>query len=287
MPRINFWKKLIIGPLASLIFLPPVTAQNVSKPKMDQERLARIPMQLKSFVERGAMAGAVTLIARRGRVISVEAIGYRNFESKEPMLVDTIFDTRSVTKPVTAIGIMFLMEEGKLALNDPVEKHLPEFKSAANTRNRITILHLLTHTSGMPLNRPPEIEDITIKRDRTLADVVTILSKQEPDFEPGTQFRYYSGGFAILGRIIEVVSGKPFDQFIKERIFDPLGNERQLLLCPHRKTEPNRIALQAPRRQANPVGRGRGLHQECQIPRTGVWHVFNRPRLSLPLPDDA
>jgi CubicO group peptidase (beta-lactamase class C family) len=242
MPRINFWKKLIIGPLASFIFLPPVTAQkrNIPKPKIDQKRLARIPMQLKSFVERGAMAGAVTLIARRGRVISIEAIGYRSLESKEPMLVDTIFDTRSVTKPVTAIGIMILMEEGKLALNDPVEKYLPEFKAAANTRNRITILHLLTHTSGMPFNRPPEIEDITIKRDRTLADVVTILSKQEPDFEPGTQFRYYSGGFAILGRIIEVVSGKPFEQFMKERVFDPLGMNDSFFFVPTEKR--NRVA---------------------------------------------
>src|SRR5688500_19978140 len=106
MPRINFWKKLIIGPLASLIFLPPVTAQNVSKPKMDQERLARIPMQLKSFVERGAMAGAVTLIARRGRVISVEAIGYRKFDSKETMIIDTLFYSISVMKYVTAIGIL-------------------------------------------------------------------------------------------------------------------------------------------------------------------------------------
>lgn len=92
----------------------------------------------------------------------------------------------------------------------------------------------------MPLNRPPEIEDITIKRDRTLADVVTILSKQEPDFEPGTQFRYYSGGFAILGRIIEVVSGKPFEQFIKERVFDPLGMKDSFFFVPTEKR--NRIA---------------------------------------------
>lgn len=236
MPRINFWKKLITGAVASLIFLPPVTAQkqNVSKPKMDKERLARIPMQLKSFVERGAMAGAVTLIASRSRVLTVEAIGYRNLESKAPMLIDTIFDIRSVTKPVTAIGIMILMEEGKLALNDPVEKYLPEFKSTS-TRNRITILHLLTHTSGMPFNRPPEIEDITIKRDRTLADVVTILLKQEPDFEPGTQFRYYSGGFAILGRIIEVVSGRRYEQFMNERIFDPLGMKDTFFYVPTEK----------------------------------------------------
>lgn len=240
------WKNLSISALASLIlFSSPVPAQNknVSKFGMDQKRLARIPIQLKPFVKQGAMAGAVTLIARRGKVVSLEAIGYQDLESKKQMRTDTIFDIRSVTKPVTAIGIMILMEEGKLALNEPIEKYLPEFRATDKTldsRHRITILHLLTHTSGMPLNRPPEIEDITIKRDRTLADVVTILSRQEPEFEPGTQFRYYSGGFAILGRIIEVVSGKPFEQFIKERIFAPLSMNDSSFFVPAEKQ--NRLA---------------------------------------------
>jgi len=210
---------------------------------MDQERLARIPIQLKLFVEQGSMAGAVTLIARRGKVVSLEAIGYHDVESKKPMRVDTIFDIRSVTKPITAIGIMILMEEGKLTLNEPIGKYLPEFRATGKTpdwRSQITILQLLTHTAGMPWNRPPEIEDLTIKRDRTLADVVTFLSKQEPEFEPGTQFRYYSGGFAILGRIIEVVSGKPFEQFIKERIFDPLGMKDSFFFVPTEKQ--NRVA---------------------------------------------
>jgi CubicO group peptidase (beta-lactamase class C family) len=183
------------------------------------------------------------LIARRGEVVSLEAVGYQDLESKKPMRVDTIFDIRSVTKPVTAIGIMVLMEEGKLTLNEPVDKYLPEFRATGKPQDspyRITILHLLTHTAGMPLNRPLEIEDITIKRDRTLADVVAILSKQKPEFEPGTQFRYYSGGFAILGRIIEVVSGKPFEQFIKERIFDPLGMKDSFFFIPVEKQ--NRVA---------------------------------------------
>ena len=92
----------------------------------------------------------------------------------------------------------------------------------------------------MPANRPAEIEYITIGRDRTLADVVAILSKQEPESEPGTQFRYYSGGFAILGRIIEVVSGKSFEQFIKERIFDPLGMKDSFFFVPAEKQ--NRVA---------------------------------------------
>ena len=218
-------------------------SQSVSKSGMDQERLARIPIQLKLFVEQGSMAGAVTLIARRGKVVSLEAIGYHDVESKKPMRVDTIFDIRSVTKPITAIGIMILMEEGKLTLNEPIGKYLPEFRATGKTpdwRSQITILQLLTHTAGMPWNRPPEIEDLTIKRDRTLADVVTFLSKQEPEFEPGTQFRYYSGGFAILGRIIEVVSGKPFEQFIKERIFDPLGMKDSFFFVPTEKQ--NRVA---------------------------------------------
>ena len=104
------------------------------------------------------MAGAVTLIARRGRVISVEAIGYRSLESKEPMLVDTIFDTRSVTKPVTAIGIMILMEEGKLALNDPVGKTPARVQVCSDAEP--DHYYSPAHTdSGMPLNRPPEIED--------------------------------------------------------------------------------------------------------------------------------
>ena len=206
---------------------------------MDQERLARIPGQMKSFVDTGTIAGAVTLVARRGALVSLKAAGYQDLESKKPMRADTIFDIRSVTKPVTAIGIMILMEEGRLALNDPVEKYLPEFKEAFRKSEQqsipITIHHLLTHTSGILLDRPKEIDDITIQRDRTLAEAVAIMSTQKPEFEPGAQFKYYSGGFAILGRIIEVVSGQPFEQFMKERIFVPLGMKDSFFFIPPEK----------------------------------------------------
>jgi CubicO group peptidase (beta-lactamase class C family) len=205
---------------------------------MDHDRLSKIPIQLKSFVEQGSIAGAVTLIARRGTVVSLEAGGYQDLETKKPMRADAIFDIRSITKPITAIGIMILIEDGKLTLNDPIDNYLPEFRATGKTQrpsNPITIRHLLTHTAGMPFDRPLEIQDVTIKRDRSLADVVTILSKQEPEVEPGTQFRYYSGGFAILGRIIEVVSGKPFEQFIRERIFEPLGMKDSFFFLPAEK----------------------------------------------------
>jgi CubicO group peptidase (beta-lactamase class C family) len=139
---------------------------------------------------------------------------------------------------------MMLMEDGKLTLNDPVAKFIPDFKRTASkpelSPDQITIRHLLTHTAGLPFQRLPEIEDITIKRDRTLADVVTFLAKQEPEWEPGTRFRYSSGGFAILGRIIEVVSGKPFEQFVDERIFKPLGMKDSFFFIPREKE--NRVA---------------------------------------------
>jgi CubicO group peptidase (beta-lactamase class C family) len=241
MQRMRTWKNFSIGKLATLIiFLSQASAQNrnVSKSGMDSERLARIPIQMNFLVGQGIIAGAVTLVAYRREVVSLEAVGYQDLESKEPMRTDTIFDIRSITKPITAIGIMILMEEGRLALNDPVEEYLPEFRRSPHKTqdppSPITIHHLLTHTSGLPSNRPPEIDDITVKRDRPLADVA-ILSKQEPEFEPGTQHGYCSGGFAVLGRVIEVVSGKPYDQFIKERVFDPLEMKDSFFFVPAEK----------------------------------------------------
>jgi len=243
MLRIVFRKNLGAGVLASLVLLSvaaPGRSQRASRSGMDAERLARISGQMKSFVGQGAMAGGVTLVARRGEVVSLEAFGYQELESRRPMRADSIFDVRSVTKPVTAVGVLILMEEGKLTLSDPVAKYVPGFGSgrgARGSQNPVTIQHLLTHTSGLPAGRPAEIEDITVKRDRTLAEVVDLLARQEPEFEPGTQFRYGSGGYAVLGRIIELVSGKPFEQFMAERVFAPLGMKDSFFFIPSGKRD--------------------------------------------------
>lgn len=229
--------------LAFIIFPPQANAQklNTSKSGLNLERLERIPVRMKSFVEQGHIAGAVTLVARHGQAVSLEAVGYRDLESKKPMRTDTIFDIRSMTKPITAIAVMILVEEGRLALNDPIEKYLPEFKAVADKSPRfttpVTIRHLLTHTAGLPFYRLPESEELPIKRNRTLPDFVTFLSEQklEPQFEPGTQHRYNSRGYAILGRIIETVCGKPYEQFVKERIFDPLGMKDSFFFIPAEK----------------------------------------------------
>jgi CubicO group peptidase (beta-lactamase class C family) len=217
----------VVVAAALFVALVPATSrsQQVTRRGLDPECLSRISTRMKSLVDAGAIAGAVTLVARNGKVFHLEATGFQDLESRKPMRTNTIFDVRSVTKTVTAVAVMILIEEGKLGLNDPVEKYLPGFK-------KITIHHLLTHTSGLPFARPAEIEDITIKRDRTLAEVVALLAKQEPEFTPGTQFRYASSGFAILGRIIEVVSGKPYEQFVKERVFDPLGMRDSFFFIP-------------------------------------------------------
>ena len=229
-------RRIWSGKLCTAALFVVVIAPTVLNAQMDAERLKMIPARMKSFVEQGTMAGAVMLVARRGEVVALEAVGFQDLERRKPMRADTIFDTRSVTKVVTAVGIMILMEEGRLALNDPVEKYLPEFK-ARRAFGPILIRHLLTHTAGLPLYRLPESEEIAIKRHRTLADYVTFLAKQEPEYEPGTQHRYMSGGFAILGRVIEVVTGKPYEQFIRERVFEPLGMKDSFFFIPPEKRE--------------------------------------------------
>jgi CubicO group peptidase (beta-lactamase class C family) len=142
--------------LVALVFilLTEVNAQNQSK----------IGQRLLAFVEEGRIPGAVTLVIRRGQVVNFEAVGYQDLEQKTPMRTDTIFDIRSMTKPFTAIAILILMEDGKLALNDAVEKYLPEFRDSAfkDGPHPITIRHQLTHTAGMPLYRLPISQEMPI-----------------------------------------------------------------------------------------------------------------------------
>jgi CubicO group peptidase (beta-lactamase class C family) len=211
---------------------------DVVKAGMDAERLAKIPARMQAFVEKGAIAGAVMLIERHGVLASLDAIGYQDLESKKPMRTDSIFQIMSMTKPVTATGIMILMEEGKLALSDPVEKHLPEFRGqwviesrSADHASRklkrpsrpITIRDLLTHTSGMAAAPPEGAKEIYQRMDLPLKDAVALFSQQPLDFEPGAKWQYSNAGIATLGRIIEVAADQPYEKFIEERIFRPLG----------------------------------------------------------------
>lgn len=231
---------------------PPAASKAI--PGVDAERLAKIPERMKSFVDRGRAAGVVTLIAHRGKIIQLSAIGVQDLESKSPMKEDTIFQIASMTKPITCAGVMVLAEDGLLSITDPVEKFLPgfaklqirekkegeELEEVRKPARPITIRDLMTHTSGMSGGYPEELKDLFAKRDRTLAEAVEAFPSRYLDFEPGAKWGYSNMGIATLGRIIEIVSGKSYEQFLDERIFQPLEMKDSHFFVPEAKR--NRIA---------------------------------------------
>jgi CubicO group peptidase (beta-lactamase class C family) len=221
---------------------------------LDQQQLSRITPRMQSFVDRGELAGIVTLVLRHGQVAQTSAVGFQDLEGKKPMKADSIFQVMSMTKPVTAVAIMMLAEQGKLSIGDPVERYLPEFKGQmmveSKTANElklrkpsraITIRDLMTHTSGMTGALPAAAPDLYTKMDRSLGEAVTLFSQQPLDFEPGTKWQYSNSGIATLGRIIEVVGDEPFETFIVNEIFKPLGMKDSFFFAPSEKTA--RIAL--------------------------------------------
>jgi CubicO group peptidase (beta-lactamase class C family) len=220
-----------VGTLCGILL--PVTVQCQ---QTTDRILSQIPQRMERFIAERTVAGAVTLVAHGDRVVEFDALGMADIEASRPMQKDTIFQIMSMTKPVTAIGIMMLAEEGKLALRDPVEQYLPEFRGqqVASTvgpdsaRQRIpdhaiTIRDLLTHTAGLQDPAPAEIRDYQQLMNVPLAEVVKHLARQPLLFQPGTQWSYSSPGIEILGRLIEVCSGQKYEDFINARILQPLG----------------------------------------------------------------
>ena len=203
---------------------------------MNHTILTQIPQRIKHFIDTQTIAGAVTLVANGSDVIEFDALGMADIEAGRAMRKDSIFQIMSMTKPVTAIGIMMLAEEGKLALRDPVEQYLPEFHNqhvATNIGpdgarlsipdNPITIRDLLTHTAGIQDAAPAAIHDYPQLMNVRLDEVVRQLARQPLLFQPGTQWSYSSPGIEILGRLIEVCSGQKYEEFIAVRILRPLG----------------------------------------------------------------
>ena len=219
-------------------------------PIFSAERLARISERMKSFVDRGKTAGMVTLLAHKGKVIQLSAQGFQEIESQKPMKEDTIFQIASMTKPITCVGIMILAEDGLLSIADPVEKYLPGFaklqvrekaegdlEEIRKPKRKITLHDLMTHISGMSSGYPDEFKELFAKRDRTLAEAVDAFPARFLDFEPGTKWGYSNMGIATLGRIIEIVSGKSYDEFLFERIFKPLGMNDSHFFVPESKLD--------------------------------------------------
>jgi CubicO group peptidase (beta-lactamase class C family) len=207
---------------------------------MSTERLARMHTAMQQFIDRKEISGFVTLIERGGKVVDVFSAGQQDVEKKTPMSADTIFRIASMSKPVTAVAIMMLYEEGKFQLTDPVSRFIPAFQTmkvvsadgTTNARRQVTIRDLLTHRSGISygfIDRGPVgeayrkngVPDGLSTFDGSLAEAIDTLAAQPLVSQPGAEW-HYSLAFDVLGRVVEVVSGKPFDQFLQERMFGPL-----------------------------------------------------------------
>ena len=187
---------------------------------------AGIKPAMQKFVDDGDLAGAVTLVGNKDGILNHEAVGQRDLADQSPMQKDALFRIASMTKPITAIAIMILVDEGKLSPDDDVAKHLPEFANATLIGDKkpsrpLKIRDLLTHTGGLS-NYPKEFAEIYMKRDRTLTETSKAVATQPLQFEPGSKWAYCNTGIDTLGRIVEVASGESFEAFLQKRVFDPL-----------------------------------------------------------------
>lgn len=188
---------------------------------------------LKPLVENGSLAGAVTAVATKDKVVSLESVGFMDVTAKQAMRNDCIFWIASMSKPITGAGLMILVDEGKVSLDDPIEKFLPEFKglwvSAEQDAEHvllkkparlITVRDVMSHTSGMPFKsamETPTLDGLPLK-DAVRSYAMTPLMHQ-----PGTKYAYSNAGINTGARIIEVVTGQSYEDFMDQRLFKPLG----------------------------------------------------------------
>jgi len=235
-----------------------VTAAHAATPTVKPEsvglstvRLARVTELMQRNIDAGTFTGSVTLIARNGRVAMLTAQGVMDLDSKTPMRTDAVFRIMSMTKPVVAVSILMLAEEGKVRLTDPVGMYIPAlqtlnvtvpnteaftppspaFTASAPQPGRIVpaqrpimIRDLLSHTSGLMSSGASTAYPFAVGSGETLAQALPRLSSIPLDFQPGTHWAYSPQyGFDVLARVVEVASGLPFDRFVEQRIFAPLG----------------------------------------------------------------
>jgi len=255
-----------LGIFAFALILPCAAAAQelpTAKPEsvgLSSERLERISKTVQKDIDDSKrIAGAVTMVVRHGQVVWLKAQGMQDREAGKAMRPDTIFRICSMSKPITSVAVMMLYEEGYFLLEDPVSRYLPEFKNPrvlvkpANggdsytvpAAHEITIRDLLRHSSGLTYNWNPDLGPLYEKADvgsgllpydGTIGDSVSRLAKLPLLFSPGERWEY-GLSVDVLGRLIEVVSGMPLDQFLRTRIFDPLGMKDTYFFPPENKLD--------------------------------------------------
>ncbi len=186
-----------------------------------ESKLPGIGAAMQEMIAKNEVAGAVTAVVTKDRLLHLETTGLADVAANRPMKSDTLFWIASMTKPVTGVAILMLQDEGKLTVADPVAKYLPEFanlKTPSGKPANLTITQILTHTSGLG-----EAPGPAAQKARTLADLVPLWLAAPMQYEPGERWRYTQSGINAASRIVEVVSGMTFDAFTQKRIFEPLG----------------------------------------------------------------
>lgn len=193
----------------------------------------KLTAAVQPFVERQELAGAVMLVADKDKILATETAGWAEIEGKKPMESDSLFWIASQSKPVTGVAVMLLVDDGKISLDDPVEKYLPEFQGQMyaagkegdqvvlkKPRHPITIRNVMNHTSGLPFKTALEQPTLDLF---PLSQRVGSYAKVPLEFDPDTKYQYSNAGINTGGRIIEVVTGKSFEAFLDERLCRPLG----------------------------------------------------------------
>jgi len=204
--------------------------------------MARLTHHIQAYVDAGKLPGAISMVQRRGKVVHFQTYGRRDVEAGTPVEPETIFRIYSMTKPIVSVAMMMLYEEGRFHLDDPISKFIPGFKEAkvhirpgitgaeyAPAKPAVTFHHLLTHTAGLSYGwfEDSPVEELyrkadVLHSDNTLEEFIHQLSKIPLLYQPGTAWRY-SVAVDVLGYLVQVISGKPFADFLEERIFKPLG----------------------------------------------------------------
>lgn len=258
-------KAMVALTLLLLLVVLQLTAAPVSKVKpedvgMSSERLQRIDQMIERRISKGEMTGAVAIVARKGKIAYITAKGVMDLETKQPVTPVTMFRVASMTKPVTSVALLMMVEEGKVRLNDPVSRYIPEFKNlkvavatppaagaapAAPARGaggrgnaappnfttvaaerEVTIKDLLTHVSGLASGAMSNssVQAVARKQGEKLADYIPRLGSTVLEFQPGSRWAYSAqAGHDTLGRIVEIVSGMPLNEFFQKRMFEPLA----------------------------------------------------------------
>ena len=208
---------------------------------MSSERLTRLHSAMQALVDDGSLSGITTLVARGGKIVDFQAFGLADIEAGTPMAEDAIFRIYSMSKPITGVALMMLYEEGKFRLSDPVSRYIPEFRDLQvaaswgpggpvleDADHAMTVRELMSHTAGLAygIGGPGPVDSLyaaegVLSKDQTLADMIDKLGAMPLRHQPGSRW-YYSIATDVQGYLVEVLSGQPFDEFLQERLFDPL-----------------------------------------------------------------